>query len=99
MDQNYYTTKVDHVLSDNDRLNTRFVWAQAPEVIPAVFRTAFSDPRAGTRSNRHWNTTTSWMHNFSPTVINEFRFNWGDRCTSTARRRLPNANAEFGFRA
>ncbi len=96
--QNYYTTKVDHVLSDNDRLNTRFVWAESPEVIPAVFAAEFADPRAGTRSNRHWNTTTSWMHNFSPTVINEFRFNWGDRLhVNRAAARFSGKNGEFGI--
>jgi hypothetical protein len=96
--QNYYTAKVDHVLTDNDRLNTRFIWVESPQVIQAVFPNEFADPRAGTRANRHWNTTTNWMHNFSPTVINEFRFNWGDRLhINRATGRFSGKNGEFGI--
>ena len=96
--QNYYTAKVDHVLGDNDRINTRFIWSEAPQVIPGVFREDFADPRAGTRDNRHWNTTTNWIHNFSPTVINEFRFNWGDRLhINRSAARFSGKNGEFGI--
>ena len=79
LNQDYFTTKWDHNISQNDRISVRFVHVQAPETIPAVFTNEFADPRAGTRENRHHNTTVNWIHNFSPTVINEFRFNWGDR--------------------
>jgi len=98
LEQTYYTTKVDHVLGENDRLSTRFVWSQAPQVIPGVYRNDFSDPRAGARENRHWNTTTNWIHNFSPTVINEFRFNWGDRLhINRSAARFSGKNGEFGI--
>jgi len=96
--QNYYTTKVDHVFSDSDRINSRFVWVEAPQVIPGVFPEDFYDPRAGDRFNRHWNTTTNWIHNFSPTVINEFRFNWGDRLhINRSAARFSGKNGEFGI--
>ena len=79
LDQNFVTAKWDHNAGDNDRLSVRFIWVEAPEVIAALFPNEFADPRAGTRANRHHNTTINWIHNFSPTKINEFRFNWGDR--------------------
>ena len=98
LSQDYYTAKVDHVLGDNDRFNSRFVWSQAPQVIPGVFPEDFYDPRAGTRDNRHWNTTTNWIHNFSPTIINEFRFNWGDRLhINRSAARFSGKNGEFGI--
>ncbi len=61
----------------------------------------YPDPnvsRAGTRDNRHWNTTTNWIHNFSPTIINEFRFNWGDRLhINRSAARFSGKNGEFGI--
>lgn len=98
LDQNFYTTKWDHNLSDNDRISVRFVRVAAPEVIPAVYPQEFADPRAGIRQNRHHNTTVNWIHNFSPTVINEFRFNWGDRMhINRAAGRTSGKNGEFGI--
>ncbi len=79
LEQNYFTTKWDHNISTNDRISVRFVHSRAPETIMAVFPNEFADPRAGTRENRHHNTTVNWIHNLAPTHINEFRFNWGDR--------------------
>ena len=79
LEQNYFTTKWDHNISNNDRVSVRFVHVTAPETVQAVFPNEFADPRAGIRENRHHNTTVNWIHNFGPTHINEFRFNWGDR--------------------
>ena len=98
LDQNYYTAKWDHNLSENDRLSVRFTHVKAPQNIPAVYPFAFADPRAGDRENRHHNTTVNWVHNFAPTVINEFRFNWGDRKhINRADARNSGKNGEFGI--
>ena len=79
LDQNYYTPSGTNNISDIDRVSVRFMHVKAPQNIPAVYPNDFADPRAGIRQNRHHNTTVNWIHNFSPTIINEFRFNWGDR--------------------
>ncbi len=98
LDQNFFTGKFDQNMGENDRVSVRFMWVNAPENIPAVFPNEFADPRAGTRENRHWNTTVNWIHNFSPTVINEFRFNWGDRKhINRSAARFSGANGEFGI--
>ncbi len=98
IEQNYYTAKWDHNLSDSDRVSVRYVWVVAPENIPAVFPNEFADPRAGIRENRHWNTTVNWIHNFSPTKINEFRFNWGDRKhINRSAGRFSGKNGEIGI--
>ena len=98
LDQNYFTGKWDHNVNVNDRISVRFVWVNAPQTIPAVFPVEFADPRAGTRKNRHHNTTFNWIHNFSPTMINEFRFNWGDRKhINRSAGRFSGANGELGI--
>ncbi len=96
--QNYYTAKWDHNISDNDRVSVRFMHVKAPQTIPGVYPNTFADPRAGIRENRHHNTTVNWIHNFSPTVINEFRFNWGDRLhINRSDARNSGKNGEFGI--
>jgi hypothetical protein len=98
LDQDYYTAKWDHNLSDNDRLSVRFILVEAPQTISAVFPNEFADPRAGIRENRHHNTTVNWIHNFSPTLINEFRFNWGDRKhINRSLGRFSGKNGEIGI--
>jgi hypothetical protein len=98
LDQNYFTGKWDHNISDNDRVSVRFVWVNAPEDVAALFPNEFADPRAGTRANRHHNSTVNWIHNFSPTKINEFRFNWGDRLhINRSAGRFSGKNGELGI--
>ncbi len=98
LQQDYFTSKWDHNISNNDRISVRFIHVQAPETIQAVFPNEFADPRGGTRENRHHNTTVNWIHNFSPTQINEFRFNWGDRKhINRSFGRFSGKNGELGI--
>ncbi len=98
LSQNYYTVKWDHNVSDADRVSVRFMHVTAPQEIPGVYPQDFADPRAGIRQNRHHNTTLNWIHNFSPTMINEFRFNWGDRLhINRSAARNSGKNGEFGI--
>ncbi len=77
--QDFFTARVDHTLSDTDRMFVRFMYSRAPQTIPAVFPNEFSDPNAGIRENEHTNVTVSWLHNFSPGILQEFRYNYGNR--------------------
>lgn len=98
LDQNFFTAKWDQNMGENDRLSVRFMHVEAPQNIPAVYPNEFADPRAGIRENRHHNTTVNWIHNFSPTMINEFRFNWGDRLhINRSAARNSGKNGEFGI--
>ncbi len=98
LDQNYYTAKWDHNVSEADRVSVRFMHVTAPQNIPGVYPHDFADPRAGIRKNRHHNTTVNWIHNFSPTMINEFRFNWGDRLhINRSAARNSGKNGEYGI--
>ncbi len=77
--QDFYTAKVDHNFDDNNRVYGRFQFSRNPTVVSAVYPDDFSDPRAGTRSNRHTNITGAWIHHFSPNLIQDIKINWGRR--------------------
>jgi outer membrane receptor protein involved in Fe transport len=79
LSQDYYTARVDHILSSKDRLFGRFAHVTAPEQIGAVFPVAEADERAGPRENRHVNVLGNWQRTITPTVINELRYMYGNR--------------------
>ena len=96
--QDFYTSKVDHNFGDNDRAYVRFMFSRNPQVIASVYPNEFADPRAGTRSNRHTNVTGSWIHHFSPTLIQDIRVNWGRRLhINRSTGRTSGKNGEFGI--
>ena len=96
--QDFYTAKVDHNFGNNDRAHGRFQFSRNPQVVPAVFPNDFADPRAGTRANRHTNVTGSWIHHFSPTLIQDIRVNWGRRLhINRAAGRFSGKNGELGI--
>ena len=51
----------------------------APETQINVYPTAATDFRAAVNSNRHANAVVSWFRNFTPTLINEARYMYGNR--------------------
>ena len=78
-DNTTVTAKIDHMFTDNDRISGRLAWYNFPQIITPVYPVAPTDPVAF----QHLSTNTSLMveeiHNFSPRIINDFRFNWGPR--------------------
>ncbi|MCP4247234.1 MAG: TonB-dependent receptor, partial [bacterium] len=96
--QDYYTGKVDYNLGDNDRVYGRFMWSRNPQVRSAVFPDDFADPRAGTSDNKHTNVTGSWIHHFSPSLIQDVRVNWGRRLhINRSAGRFSGKNGELGI--
>lgn len=79
LDQNYHTLRLDHELTTKDRIFGRLSYVTAPEVISAVFPNEAVDERAGPRENRHNNILVSWQRSIKPTVINEFKYMYGNR--------------------
>ncbi|MEZ5403395.1 MAG: TonB-dependent receptor [Bryobacteraceae bacterium] len=77
--QNYHTVRIDHEISPKDRIFGRLSYVTAPEDIAEVIATRAADDRAGTRTNRHGNVLVSWQRSISPTVINEFKYMYGNR--------------------
>ena len=77
--QNYHTVRIDHELTTKDRIFGRLAYVTAPEVVAGVFPVIAADDRAGTRANRHGNLLMSWQRSIKPTVINEFKYMYGNR--------------------
>ena len=77
--QDWLTAKVDHNFRATDRVFVRFIFNRAPGTTTAVFPNAFADPRGNSQQNQETNTTGNWIHNFSPTTIQDVRINFGRR--------------------
>lgn len=76
---NQYVTRIDFNATNNDRF--AFTLFYTPAELFTSNRGAQSRPMADIRSDRlNWNTAFTYIRTFSPTVINEARFNitkWG----------------------
>lgn len=73
-----YIAKVDHVISSDDRVFVRYLKFKSP-VRPGR---VYTDPAADTVGDQlsdQFHITGNWMHNFSPTVFNELRYNYNRR--------------------
>jgi hypothetical protein len=82
---NTYFTRVDHNFSDRDRIMGRLAWDRSGrdnnDINPnlPVFVTS-----------KVTNVATQWIHSFSPTVINEFRFGFNTSDDLTFNPRTDN---------
>ncbi len=77
--QDSLTTRIDHSLGNNDRIFGRYNVVGAPQEIASAYPEAIADTRAGIRENQIHAALGSWMHNFTPTVINEARYAYSIR--------------------
>jgi Carboxypeptidase regulatory-like domain len=90
--QDSFDAKIDHQLSGNDFIGGRFSWGRSFARIPgawtdlpglfpiaqggALQQAGASQYLPGTVSNPGANLGLQWIHNFSPTTINEARISW-----------------------
>ncbi|MDE0127054.1 MAG: TonB-dependent receptor [Bryobacterales bacterium] len=79
LDQNVYTTRVDHYFGPSDRIFGRYTASPNVAVNLPRFPVEVADPNAANINNDHDQVTIAWVHNFSPALINDFRYNWGNR--------------------
>ncbi|MBK7928013.1 MAG: TonB-dependent receptor [Bryobacterales bacterium] len=77
--QDMGTLKVDHNIGNSDRISGRYSIIKAPQELSAVYPNAFADLRAGPRDHRIHNLVGTWIHSFSATFLNEFRYNYATR--------------------
>lgn len=71
--------KTDHALSNGDRISGRYSIIKAPQELSNVYPNAFADFRGGPRDHRIHNLVGTWIHSFTPTFLNEFRYNYVTR--------------------
>jgi hypothetical protein len=77
--QDLGTLKIDHNLGTADRLSGRYSIIKAPQELSAIFPNTFADTRGGPRDHRIHNVVATWIHSFSATFLNEFRYNYATR--------------------
>ncbi|MCA2965148.1 MAG: TonB-dependent receptor [Acidobacteriaceae bacterium] len=77
--QDSLTTRVDHALGNNDRVFGRYNVIRAPQDIASAYPDRIADTRAGIRENKIHAALGSWMHNFTPVLLNEVRYAYSRR--------------------
>jgi len=79
LDITTWTSKVDYVLTGRDRLSGRFILHDFPTRNGVVFDEPAADPNGNRSERRAYSLLLNEIHSFSPTVINDARFNWQPR--------------------
>ena len=74
-DANFYMAKVDHSLSDNDKLTGRYFFNGGPTRNSSVFPDPGADSRNGS-DNRQQYVYGSWTRTLSATLVNDLRFTY-----------------------
>lgn len=69
-------TRLDHNLGDKNRLFFRFLFFKSPTADAVAWPDAIQagDPRARRTFNKAFNYAGSWSRNFTPNLVNDFRF-------------------------
>ena len=79
----FTTVKVDHNFGPNDRISSRFSNVNAPAEPEPVFPNEFADFRGSKQTRTNLVSTSTWNHNFTTTMVNEFRYTFGNRTFTT----------------
>ncbi len=74
-----YVARIDHVFGDKDRVFGRFLAQTDHEPTASIYPTPGTDNYGVLAHNYYYNPSGTWYHNFSPTLINEFRFTYSRR--------------------
>ncbi len=73
------TAKVDHQFRETDRATVRFLLHDFPTSTSATFLTAAADPNAVNSPRRAYSTLIEEIHTFSPSLLNDARYEWQPR--------------------
>jgi len=74
---NDFVFRIDHVFNDNDRIFARFIGQRDHNLTASIFPgTATLDNYADFYKDNQYSGSTTWYHNFRPTLINELRFTY-----------------------
>jgi hypothetical protein len=76
---NTYIGRVDHTMGEKNRMYARLLASHGGQTDQPVWPVAAADPVHRRRQNYYFNIAGTWFHNFTPTVINEFRANFDRR--------------------
>jgi hypothetical protein len=74
----FYIAKVDHSFSDNDRATFRYLYNSGNNDNRSAYTNPAADPNVYNIAHQQY-VYTFWTHIFSPTLVNDVRFNYGNR--------------------
>jgi Carboxypeptidase regulatory-like domain len=74
-----YVARIDHVFGEKDRIFGRFLAQTDHEPTASIYPTPGTDNYGVLAHNYYYNPSGTWYHNFSATLINEFRFTYSRR--------------------
>jgi carboxypeptidase family protein len=74
-----YVARIDHVFGEKDRIFGRFLAQTDHEPTASIYPTPGTDNYGVLAHNYYYNPSGTWYHNFSPSLINEFRFTYSRR--------------------
>jgi hypothetical protein len=93
-----YVARIDHTISDRDRIYGRLLAQTDHTVTAAVFPVAALDPNAVTSHNYYYDVLADYIHTFTPTLLNEFRFGYqGRQALSISSSADSNLNGTLGL--
>ncbi|MDQ6677337.1 MAG: carboxypeptidase regulatory-like domain-containing protein [Acidobacteriota bacterium] len=75
---NYYMGKVDHNFSEKDRLLARYIYNSGNNDVVSAYPLKAADPAAYILAHQQY-IYANLIHIFSPAVVNDLRFNYGNR--------------------
>ncbi len=70
-----YVFRIDHIFNDNDRIFARFI-GQRDHYLTASIFPSLMDNYADFYKDNEYSGSTTWTHNFRPTLINELRLTY-----------------------
>jgi hypothetical protein len=70
-----YVFRIDHIFGDNDRIFARFI-GQRDHYLTASIFPSLMDNYADYYKDNEYSGSTTWTHNFRPTLINELRLTY-----------------------
>jgi hypothetical protein len=74
-----WTSRVDHTFREQDRVSVRYVLHDFPTSNGVVFPNPAADPNSNTADRRAHSVMVNHLHMFTPTLLNDFRFNYQPR--------------------
>ena len=77
-DSQFYLARVDHVLTDKDRIAARYIFTNGSTNNKSVYPIRGADPYAASISQDNIGYG-QWIHTFSPSVVNDLRFTFETR--------------------
>lgn len=78
LDGSYYMGKVDHNFSDKDRLLGRYIYNRGDKDLVSAYPQRAADPTVYILAHQQY-IYANLIHIFSPSVVNDLRFNYGNR--------------------